>query len=107
MKKLIFVCSPLRGDIDKNIENTKKYCRYVLEQGHIPYAPHLFFTQFLDECNEDERKMGIDAGIEMMGHCDELWNFIDNKDNLSQGMKLENEAAKNLNLQIKFIRTEL
>ena len=29
--KKIFVSSPLRGDIEKNIENAKKYCKKVLE----------------------------------------------------------------------------
>lgn len=104
-KKIIFVCSPLRGDIEKNIQNTKQFCKFVLDQGHIPYAPHLFFTQFLNEYEEKERNMGIEAGKEMIKHCDELWNFTGYDNCLSQGMELENKEAKRLNIPIKFIRT--
>ena len=44
----IFICSPYRGDVKKNIENVKRYCSYFSYEG-IPIAPHLYFTQFLDE----------------------------------------------------------
>lgn len=44
----IFICSPYRGDVKKNIENVKRYCNYFSYEG-IPIAPHLYFTQFLDE----------------------------------------------------------
>ena len=35
---LIFVSSPYRGDIRANVERAKQYCRYVIEQGHTPFA---------------------------------------------------------------------
>jgi len=44
----IFICSPYRGDEKKNLENVKRYCRDAAYDG-IPIAPHLYFTQFLDE----------------------------------------------------------
>lgn len=30
----VFICSPLRGDVYKNILNAKKYCRFAVESGY-------------------------------------------------------------------------
>ena len=54
MKK-IYVCSRLRGDVETNIENAKRYCEYVVKVcGAIPIAPHIYFTQFLDDSLDEE-----------------------------------------------------
>ena len=31
----VFICSPLHGDVYKNILNAKKYCRFAVESGYI------------------------------------------------------------------------
>ena len=41
---LIFVCSPYRGDVNAHVKCAHRYCRYVVKQGGIPFAPHLLFT---------------------------------------------------------------
>ena len=43
----VFICSPFRGEVYKNIVNAKKYCRFAVDSGYIPFAPHLFFPRFL------------------------------------------------------------
>ena len=48
--KLVYVCSPLRGDMEANIRSARQYCEYVVKEcGAIPIAPHIYFTQFLDD----------------------------------------------------------
>jgi len=96
MKK-IFVCSKLKGDINNNIERAKEYCRNITLNGNIPIAPHIYFTQFLDESNKKERNIGILMGIELLKDCDELWVF--DKD-ISEGMQKEIDIAKKLNIKI-------
>lgn len=84
--KLVYICSPLRGDITLNLENAKKYCKYATLSDCIPFAPHLYFTTFLDDDIEEERKLGMQMGMEMLEKCDELWvmtNYI------SEGMAKE------------------
>lgn len=73
--KMIFVCSPLRGDVEGNIKKAKGYCREIVLKGNIPIAPHIYFTQFLNENSIIERNIGINAGIELLKKCDELWVF--------------------------------
>lgn len=36
---LIFVCSPYRGDVNAHVKCARRYCRYVVKQGGIPFAP--------------------------------------------------------------------
>lgn len=50
-KRLVYICSPCRGDIEKNIEKAQRYCREAVElwDDVIPIAPHVYFTQFLDD----------------------------------------------------------
>ena len=74
-RPLIFVCSPYRGDTETNVQNARRYCRLVVEQGGIPFAPHLLFTQFLNEDKVAERRRGLWMGMEMLRLCDELWAF--------------------------------
>ena len=96
MKK-IFVCSKLRGDINNNIKKAKEYCRNIALNKNIPIAPHIYFTLFLNELNENERNLGILMGIELLKDCDEVWVF--NKD-ISEGMQKEINVAKKLNIKI-------
>ena len=79
MKPLIYICSPYRGETKKerkrNVRNAKYFCRLVSKQGGIPFAPHLLFTQFLDDCNPRHRRLGLEMGVETIRRCDELWVF--------------------------------
>jgi hypothetical protein len=85
MKK-IFVCSPLRGDIEGNIKKAREYCRQIALEGNLPIAPHVYFTQFLNEHSEQERTIGINLGIELLKSCDELRVF---GETITSGMKQE------------------
>lgn len=98
---VVYVCSPLRGDIKRNIENAKKYCRSVYEQGGIPIAPHLLFTQFLDDENEKERENAMKMDIELLHRCDEMWVFAEN--GISIGMAHEIEAAGREGMEVRYI----
>jgi len=103
MKKIIFVASPLKGNYCKNIKAAKKYCQYVCEQGHIPYAPHLLFPQFLPEKKGKNRNIGMKMGLEMLKICDELWLF---GDLLSEGMMIEFRVAKERSMPITRFNSE-
>ena len=96
MKK-IYVCSKLRGDIEKNIGKAEVYCKFVISKGHIPYAPHIYFTHFINDNIPEERKIGIKFGIEWLKECDEIWVF---DSDISDGMKKEIDFAKRNKISI-------
>lgn len=95
--KLIYVCSPYRGNIEENVKKAQKYSRYVVEQKAVPLAPHLLFPQFVSEDNE--REIAIDMNTVLLQRCDELWVF---GSTYSNGMLCEIDEAKKLHKPIKY-----
>ena len=93
----VYVCSPYRGDIPANTERAKSYCRFAVTKGCIPIAPHLLFTQFLDDSVATEREQGLRMGAELLKLCDELWAF----GTPSAGMRAEMDTAKQLGKPIR------
>lgn len=100
-KPMVYICSPYAGDVEKNVRNARKYCRYAFERGAIPIAPHLLFPQFLDDNDSGEREEGLFMGIILLNKCKELWVF---GDTISAGMKAEIERAKKTKMPIKYIK---
>lgn len=98
MNNLIYVASAYAGDVKENSERAKRYCVHVINEGGVPIAPHLLFTQFLDDSVPHERKLGLDLGLELLEHCGEVWVFGD----ISEGMKREIEKAEELNKPIRW-----
>ncbi|MBQ3184190.1 MAG: DUF4406 domain-containing protein [Clostridia bacterium] len=99
--KKIYVCSRLAGDVNNNIEKAKGYARFVAKDcGAIPIAPHIYFTQFLDDTVPEERSFGMMAGLLLLSQCDELWYF---GDSVSSGMVREIVAAKEQNIPVRYI----
>ena len=68
----------------------------AVDDGFIPVAPHIYFTQFLDDSVENERKAGIEAGIQLMLECDEMWVFGEP----TEGMSKEIECARSHEMKI-------
>ncbi len=101
--KLIFVASPYAGDVEKNIAFAKRACRYVMEQGHAFFAPHLLYPQILDDTDPKERKTGLKLGLSILKKFDELW-VCGNR--ISAGMEAEIERAKQLGIPIRYVSEE-
>ena len=67
--KLTYICSPCRGDYEKNIIKAQEYCREAMNDGLLPIAPHVYFTQFVDDSNPEERKLGLRCGLQLLRYC--------------------------------------
>lgn len=95
----VFICSALRGDIQINIVKAMEYCRWaMLTHGVLPIAPHVYFTQFLDDDSPAERELGISAGLELLRDCDEIWCF---GDYVTEGMNREINMALSLGIAVR------
>lgn len=103
-RPIVFVCSPYSGDTVHNIEIARKYCRFAVDTNYIPIAPHLFFTQFLDDTVPAERKLGMFMGKVLMGFCREVWVF---GDCISKGMTKEIRHAERTGKRIRYFTEEL
>ena len=95
--KQIFVCSPLKGDIKKNLRRAKTYCLFVIRKGHIPIAPHLYFSQLLNDNIPADRELGMTMGTVLLEQCEELWVF---GPTISEGMKADIKRARQIGLKV-------
>lgn len=88
----VFICSPMKGDVEQNLKLAKFAARVLINSGYIPIAPHLYFPQFLDDNDQYERIKGIKMGVELMKECDRMWII---GTTITNGMEYEiNEAKK-------------
>lgn len=106
--KRVFICSAFRAETPEKQEEHEKYarelCNYAIEEGCAPFAPHLFFPQFLSESPVD-RSLGIRAGMMWMQVCQELWFGV--KYQLTEGMKDEiDHAAKSVGIPIFLVLSD-
>lgn len=44
--KLIYICSPLRGNIEENIQKANEYSRNIALQGTAPLHPIVYLHSF-------------------------------------------------------------
>ena len=97
-RPIVFICSPFAGDIENNVKAARRYCRFAVEIGYIPFAPHLLFPQFLDDTDPRERELGLLFGIALMSKCAEVWVF---GEKVSAGMAKEIEKAEKRGMRIR------
>lgn len=98
-RPIVYVCSPYSGQVEQNTENARKYCRFVVDSGCIPMAPHLFFPQFMSDSSKKERDLAMFMDIVLLSKCAELWVF---GDRISEGMSIEIERAKRKGQLIRY-----
>lgn len=98
---IVYVCSPYSGDIERNTEMAKRYCRYAVSKGAVPLAPHLYLPAFLSE--ETERELAISFDLRFLALCKELWVF---GGRISKGMRREIEHAGALGIPVRHIKED-
>jgi len=96
-KRIVFICSPYKGDIEVNTSRAKRYGRFAVTKKQVPIIPHLMYPRFLDEDNPDERAMGLEMGLILLSKCQEVWVF---GSRISKGMEIE--KAKDMNIPIRY-----
>lgn len=101
---LVFICSPYRGDREKNTERVKRYCWHAAIEQKIPIAPHLYFTQFLLDDSCVERHEGMRMGLDLLRRCSEMRIYCTE---LTEGMIGEIKEARNQNIRMRFFTPEM
>ena len=99
----VYIASPLRGNVERNIENAKDYCRFAIKQNVVPMCPHIYFTLFLNDSAEIERRIGLILGLQMLKRCKEVWVF---GDRISEGMANEIQIAEKRKIPIRYFTSE-
>ena len=95
---VVYVCSKLRGNIEENQEKVKQYCRQVVDEGNLPIAPHIYFTQFMDDNNVEDRIKALEMNKTLITICDCLYVYGEK----SSGMKYEIDFAASIGKPIYY-----
>ncbi len=103
-KPCVFICSPFAGNTKCNTEKAKRYLKFAVEKGAIPFAHHLLYPQVLDDGDPTQRELGMFFGMVWLGKCDELWVF---GSHLSTGMIAEIDKAKRRLIPIRYFTENL
>jgi hypothetical protein len=101
MKK-VFICSPYKSNrihsVEQNVERAKELCKCAAQQNLAPFAPHLLYTQFLDDTLPESRTVGMDCGLAFLKMCNIMW--VDSRFPPTEGMQIEINLAEKLQIPI-------
>ena len=100
---MVYIGSPLSGNIAANQKNARRYCRFAVDSGYIPLAPHHYFPQFMDDGNGAERNLALFMDLVLLSKCSELWVF---GGRISKGMSIEIEKAKRKGQPIRWFTSD-
>lgn len=98
--KMVYIASPLRGDYNTNIKNAVEYCRLASEQGILPMAPHIIFSQWCNDSVPELREQGLALGLALLSKSEELWVM---GTQISEGMRGEIAFATEHGIPIFYI----
>lgn len=97
----VYIISQYRASTEQQQEFNRNvarfFCKQIIDEGKVPVAPHIYYTQFLDDEYPDDRKRGLELGIWELRRSDEiLLVIIDGV--ISEGMQGELEEVARLGL---------
>ena len=101
--KLCYICSPYRGDTERNAKYAAALTRAAIVKGYTPITPHLYITQALDDRNQAERALGMEAGISLLEPCEAI--MIGGLYGISEGMRYEIERAHRMAKTFLYVDT--
>ena len=101
-ERFVYICSPYRADTEEewawNIQVAEALCKFAIRKKKVPIAPHLYFPQFLDDSDAEQRELGMAMGLAMLEDCSEVWV---SGDRISEGMAVEIARANELEIPIR------
>ena len=112
-KKKVYICSPYRpvtidpilraNELIDNLRLAKDACTFAAYRGCEPIAPHLYYPQFLNDDDAEERELGMLLGLKALRTCDELW-IVSLR--ISSGMSAEIKEAQKCGIPVKVFCAE-
>ena len=96
--KLVYICAPLRGDVEKNIEFARQKAQEVFQAGDIPVCPHLMFPPVADPENPQQDQAAREMGLRLVESCQQVNVY---GPEWTEGMWAEIRHAMDLGIQVK------
>ena len=92
--KTAYICSPYRGDVERNVAYAKALAARAIKLGYAPIVPHLYLPQILDDNNDAGRALGLDLALQLLRKSDIL--IVGTLYGISTGMEGEMREAVRL-----------
>lgn len=102
--KLVYICAPLRGDVEKNIEFALQKAREVFQAGDIPVCPHLMFPPIADPEDPVQDQAARDMSLRLVESCQEVHVY---GPEWTEGMWAEINHAVLLNIPVVSSQTAI
>ena len=96
--RLVYICTPLRGDVEKNIEFARQKAQEVFQSGDIPVCPHLMFPPIADPENPAQDQAAREMGLRLVEACQEVHVY---GPEWTEGMWAEIRHAMDLGIEVK------
>ena len=96
--KLVYICAPLRGEVEKNIEFARQKAQEVFQAGDIPVCPHLMFPPVADPENPQQDQAAREMGLRLVESCQEVHVY---GPEWTEGMWAEIRHAMDLGIEVK------
>lgn len=97
--KRVYVCSPYRGDTDRNLAYLACALGDCIARGESPYASHDLLPRLLDDSDPAQRRQGMEAALSWLKASDCLVAYVDF--GWSQGMETERLFAMQHGIHIE------
>ena len=102
--KMIFICSPYRGKVEKNTEIAKRIAHIAAVCDYVPVVPHLLYPQFMEDHRPEDRIKSLRMGAEQLRKCDEMWLLVGK---LSRGMQYMLDIAIENKIPVRLIDSKV
>lgn len=91
VNNLCYICSPYRGEVERNKKYARELTRLALDNGFYPVTVHLYLTEVTDDSNPTERELGMNTGMGILDSCKYI--LIGGRYGISEGMAGEIRRA--------------
>ena len=99
-KPLVIIESPYAGDVVRNERYAKLCMKDCFDKGEVPFVSHLLYTMVLDDTVAEDRKLGMEAGFEVLRRSD--YSVVYTDYGISPGMIEGIKIAKELGHRIEY-----
>lgn len=101
-RKIVYIAHPISGAVRSNISKIERIVESVMKRRgrYFPIAPYLDACRYLDDCNDDDRRVGIAMNKVYFEQrmIDELWVC----GNVSRGVQAEINLAIEYGIDVVF-----
>ena len=95
--KLVYICAPLRGDVEKNVEFARQKAQEVFLSGDVPVCPHLMFPPPADPGGPAQDQAARDMGLRLVASCQQVNVY---GPTWTEGMRAEIRHAEKLGIHV-------